>query len=216
MYKKFGFFLFLSLFFLHVPFTAYSSADTKEAKDEPTEKYKVIGNLEEAKSIRPIEVVKYFNYSCGHCYRFLKNESKLERLEVKINLKKVPVFWGKQTPFPAMAYYYALKQGKGVEINKAIFNAQFELELDVFNLPILNQILLEHGLPISINGKPWNRSSELRRQVEVGMKTANRLAVRETPTIVINEVIKVLPKHTKGDMAKMVERVEEAIFDLSH
>lgn len=179
------------------------------------EKYKVLGDLEKAGKIRPVEVVKYFNYSCGHCYKFFQGEDVLhKRFEGKAKFIKIPIFWGKQTPYPAMAYYYALKHGKGSEVNQAIFDAHFQYDLDVFDLSVLNQILLEHGLPLTINERSWDHSPDLKKQVQKGLELADRFDIHETPSIVINEAVKIAPEHTKGEMPEMLRRVRETILEL--
>ena len=33
--------------------------------------YEVIGDLEKLKGATSIELKEFFNYSCGHCYKFL-------------------------------------------------------------------------------------------------------------------------------------------------
>ena len=182
----------------------------------PKERYKVVGDLEAAKKIRPMEIEKFFNYSCGHCYTFLQGEDALtRRFGDSIYLKRTPIFWGKQTPFASMAYYHALNHNKGEKVNRAIFDAHFAHSLDPFDPAVLNQILLEHGLAVTIDGKPWNQSPELQERVRAGMNAAEKLDIHETPTIVINGAIKVMPDHTDGDMDKMLKRVEEIILELS-
>ncbi|MBI5186167.1 MAG: thioredoxin domain-containing protein [Nitrospinae bacterium] len=215
MIKKLCLFFPFVFFLIHFFLPPDALAGENEDKGGPKEKYKIIGDINEAGRVRPVEVVKYFNYSCSHCYRFFQGEGQLlKRFGSEIRYSKVPIFWGKQTPYPAAAYYYALKNGKGEEINKAIFEAHFEKDLDVFDLKVLSVILQEHGLPVSINGEDWVKSKELRDQVEAGMQAADRYDVRETPSIVINGVIKVMPEHTGGDMPKILKRVEEAVVDL--
>lgn len=215
MIKKSCLFFLFVFFLIHFLLPTDTLAGEKEDKGGPKEKYKIIGDIKGAGKVRPVEVVKYFNYSCSHCYRFFQGEGQLlKRFGGEIRYAKVPIYWGKQTPYPAMAYYYALKNGKGEEINKAIFDAQFEKDLDVFDLKVLNEILQAHGLPADLNGEDWDKSRELRDQVEAGIKAADRYDVHETPSIIINGAIKVMPEHTGGDMPKMLKRVEEAVVDL--
>ena len=39
-------------------------------------KYEVIGTIEKLKGVKQIEMMEFFNYSCGHCYQFLKTSKK--------------------------------------------------------------------------------------------------------------------------------------------
>ena len=36
-------------------------------------KYEVIGSLDKLKGAKQIEMMEFFNFSCGHCYHFLRN-----------------------------------------------------------------------------------------------------------------------------------------------
>ena len=39
--------------------------------------YEVIGDISKLKGIKTIKMLEFFNYSCGHCYRFLKTSKTL-------------------------------------------------------------------------------------------------------------------------------------------
>ena len=40
-------------------------------------KYEVIGDIKKLKGLKTIKMLEFFNYSCGHCYRFLETSKKL-------------------------------------------------------------------------------------------------------------------------------------------
>ena len=40
-------------------------------------KYEVIGSIEKLKGVKQVEMTEFFNYSCGHCYKFLETSKKL-------------------------------------------------------------------------------------------------------------------------------------------
>ncbi|MEC7640571.1 MAG: disulfide bond formation protein DsbA, partial [Nitrospinota bacterium] len=66
--------------------------------------YEVIGSAEKLKGAKHIEMIEFFNFSCGHCYRFLKTSKNLKaKYKDKLQHKKYPIYWGNQTPYPAMA-----------------------------------------------------------------------------------------------------------------
>ena len=35
-------------------------------------KYEVIGDIDKLKGVKTIKMLEFFNYSCGHCYKFLE------------------------------------------------------------------------------------------------------------------------------------------------
>ena len=40
-------------------------------------KYEVIGDINKLKGVKTIKMLEFFNYSCGHCYKFLETSKKL-------------------------------------------------------------------------------------------------------------------------------------------
>ena len=47
------------------------------AEDKIKGKYEVIGSIEKLKGVKQVEMTEFFNYSCGHCYKFLETSKKL-------------------------------------------------------------------------------------------------------------------------------------------
>ena len=67
--QKFLFALLLASFIAFPSFTL--------AEDKIQGKYEVIGPVEKLKGVKQVEMAEFFNYSCGHCYRFLETSKKL-------------------------------------------------------------------------------------------------------------------------------------------
>ena len=75
-------------------------------------KYEVIGDINKLKGVKTIKMLEFFNYSCGHCYKFLETSKKLRaKFKDKLHHKKYPIYWGNQTPYPAKAFYIADELG---------------------------------------------------------------------------------------------------------
>ena len=52
-------------------------------------KYEVIGDVNKLKGVKTIKMLEFFNYSCGHCYRFLETSKKLRaKFKDKLHHKK--------------------------------------------------------------------------------------------------------------------------------
>ena len=61
-------------------------------------KYEVIGDITKLKGAKTIKMLEFFNYSCGHCYRFLETSKKLRaKFTDKLHHTKYPIYWGNQT-----------------------------------------------------------------------------------------------------------------------
>ena len=96
-------------------------------------KYEVIGDITKLKGAKTIKMLEFFNYSCGHCYRFLETSKKLRaKFKDKLHHKKYPIYWGNQTAYPAMAFYIADSVGIEEEFTQELFDTSFKLSIDVF------------------------------------------------------------------------------------
>ncbi len=86
MFKKIAIIFFLSQLLFCLIFALPSLAVEKNTENKPRGKYEIVGDLKEARKVRPIKVIKFFNFSCGHCYNFLKGEKGLlKRIGNKIH-----------------------------------------------------------------------------------------------------------------------------------
>jgi len=70
------------------------------AEDKIKGKYEVIGSIEKLKRVKQVEMIEFFNYSCGHCYRFLETSKKLHaKFKDKLYHRSIP-FTGDNKPPP--------------------------------------------------------------------------------------------------------------------
>ena len=75
-------------------------------------RYQLVGKADGLKGARQIEMLEFFNYSCGHCYDSLKTSQRLhKKFKGKLLHRKSPIYWGQQNPDPAMAFYISDEQG---------------------------------------------------------------------------------------------------------
>ncbi|SVE34507.1 uncharacterized protein METZ01_LOCUS487361, partial [marine metagenome] len=103
------------------------------AEDKIQGKYEVIGLIEKLKGVKQIEMIEFFNYSCGHCYQFLETSKKLHaKFKNKLHHKKYPIYWGQQTAFPAKAFYIADELGLEEKFTQEIFDTNFKLQINIF------------------------------------------------------------------------------------
>ncbi len=102
-------------------------------------KYEVIGSLEKLKGVKQVEMTEFFNFSCGHCYRFLETSKKLHtKFKDKLYHKKYPIYWGQQTDFPAKAFYIADELGLEGKFTQELFDTNFKLNINIFNQELFN------------------------------------------------------------------------------
>lgn len=173
-------------------------------------KYKLIGDINKAFGREHVTLTEFFNFSCGHCYKFLSASRTLsKKYGNRLIHKKVPIYWGKQSPFPAIAFYLAQARGSEMEITQSLFDAIFLGGAKIFDPRVVNFILSDLGINVDIRFQ-----NDLQSKVQEGMDLAEKFSAHETPTVIINEVIKVMPSLYEGSIAKMTENLDLIINKL--
>lgn len=172
--------------------------------------YEIIGDINKAFGKDHVTMIEFFNFSCRHCYNFLATSKTLQKkYGKKLVHKKIPIFWGKQTLFPAIAFYLARKKGMDEEVTQALFDANFLGGAKIFDPRVVNFIISETGITEDVRNL-----NDLHSEVKEGMDLAARYEARETPTIILNGVVKVTPRIAKGDINKMTENLDLIISKL--
>lgn len=176
-------------------------------------KYQVIGNKDDIVKTEMVELIEFFNFSCGHCYHFLTTYKTLEKkFGNRLEHKEIPIFWGNQTPMPAMAYLIAGEHDKADAIKREIFNANFKMGIDVFDKRNVGFIASSIGI-----GEYFEQgimSERIKNLVSKNQEMANSYGATETPTIILNRIIKVTPSMTEGDVDKMTDNIALIISGL--
>ena len=182
------------------------------ADDKIKGKYEVVGSLDKLKGAKQIEMVEFFNYSCGHCYRFLTESKRLaKKFKGKLLHKKHPIYWqGKQSPYPAMAFYIADEQGVETKFTQAMFDTHFQMNIDMFQSRNIRMLSTEFGIEKEMT--QGFQSKEIKSKVDKSLGLATQANANETPTIIINGVLKVTPSMVGGSTDKMTDNLE-IIFD---
>ena len=173
-------------------------------------KYELVGDIKNALGKDRVTMIEFFNFSCGHCYKFLSTFPRTQqKFGNKLVHKKIPIYWGKQTPFPAIAYYLAEEKGKGEEVLHSIFDANFQGGAQIFDPRVVNFIMSESGISADVRNQ-----NDLNAKVTEGIRLAFKYQANETPTIILNDVIKVTPRIVGGDVGKMTENLDLIISKL--
>jgi hypothetical protein len=70
-------------------------------------KYEVIGDINKLKGAKTIKMLEFFNYSCGHCYRFLETSRNFaQNLKTSCIIKNTQ-FTG-ETRQPILLWHFIL------------------------------------------------------------------------------------------------------------
>ena len=176
-------------------------------------KYEVIGSLEKLNGVKQVEMMEFFNYSCGHCYRFLETSKKLHtKFKDKLYHKKYPIYWGQQTDFPAKAFYIADELGLEGEFTQELFDTNFKLHINIFQPRVIQRLSQHYKIEQEI--KDGMKSPSIEAKVKESLDLANKYNANETPTIILNKVLKITPSISGGTTEMMTENLELIIGDI--
>jgi len=176
-------------------------------------KYEVIGDISKLKSVKTIEMSEFFNYSCGHCYRFLETSKRLRsKFKDKLLHKKFPIYWGNQTAFPAMAFYIADELGVEEEFTQELFDTSFKLGVDIFQPKVIK--FLARDFKIGKEMTEGMQSASIKTKTDRSLEMAQQYKANETPTIIINDILKVAPSMTNGSTEEMTDNLELIFTDI--
>ncbi len=184
-----------------------------QADEKIRGKYEVIGDINKLKGVKTIEMTEFFNYSCGHCYRFLETSKRLHaRFKDKLHHKKFPIYWGNQTAYPSMAFYIADELGVEEEFTNELFDTNFKLNINIFQPKVIK--FLAREFKISKEMTEGMQSASIKAKTDHSLELAKQFKANETPTIIINDVLKVAPSFTNGSVDEMTDNLAIIFEDI--
>ena len=186
---------------------------TVSADEKIGGKYEVIGDISKLKGIKTIKMLEFFNYSCGHCYRFLETSKTLRtKFKDKLHHKKYPIYWGDQTAYPSMAFYIADDLGLEEDFTQELFDTNFKLNINIFQPKVIRFLAKEFKIEKEM--KKGMQSPSIRSKTERALELAKKYKANETPTLIINDVLKVTPSISKGNVDEMTANLEIIFKDI--
>ncbi len=183
------------------------------AEDKIKGKYEVIGSIEKLKGAKQVEMTEFFNYSCGHCYRFLETSKKLHaKFKDKLYHKKYPIYWGQQTASPAKAFYITDELGLEEKFTQELFDTNFKLQINIFQSRVIQRLSQHYKIEQEI--RDGMKSPVIEAKVNESLALANKYNANETPTIILNKALKITPSISGGTTEMMTENLELIIGDI--
>jgi predicted DsbA family dithiol-disulfide isomerase len=141
-----------------------------------------------------IDMTVFMDFFCSHCHHFDTVVVPMLKKEygdkLKIHYVGFPIVDPKASHIPILAYYLADAQGKGEAMKDLLFSAIWDHRLDVTRPDILLGIASKAGLDLDAFKRGFNENTMGDRLSE-GIDTARAINVRGTPTLLIDNHIKV-------------------------
>ena len=170
-------------------------------------KYQLVGKADGLKGARQIEMLEFFNYSCGHCYSFLKTSQRLhKKFKGKLLHRKYPIYWGQQNPYPAMAFYISDEQGVENKFTEELFHTNFDLQINIFQPRVIKLLARDYGIENEMT--EGMQSASIKTKVQRSLALWEKYQGKETPTVIINNTLRVTPSISGGGVEKMTDNLE--------
>lgn len=190
-----------------LPGTAWSAAEKIKGK------YEVVGPIDALKGAKEIELIEFFNYSCGHCYRFLETSKKLHaKYKDKLLHKKYPIYWGNQTPYPSMAFYISDELGMEGKFTQDLFDTNFKLNINIFKPQVIQILAKDFGIEKEMTA--GMQSDKIKTLVDKAIELGKQYNANETPTLIINKTLKVVPSKFDGNVDAMTDNLDVIFHDI--
>lgn len=139
---------------------------------------------------KKVEILEFLSFNCHQCYEFEKFVPVIKgNYPKKVQWKVIPIYWGADSPKPGEAYLIAKDAGKGPQMKKALFEANFKHKQDIKNTEVLEGIAKKIGLDSDFSKKM--RSGAKAKEAQEALGLASEYGLEETPTMIIAGNLKV-------------------------
>ena len=148
-----------------------------------------------------IKMTIFLDFYCSHCHQFDTTVVPLLEKEYgdKLQVEYIgyPLVDPQVSHIPVLAYYLADEQGKGKAMRDALFTTIWDLRMDVSRPDILLGVAAKAGLDLDAFKQGFNDNRMMER-MEQGMKDAKSIKLRGTPTVLIDNHLKVNDISVRG------------------
>ena len=109
-----------------------------------------------------------------------------------------------------MAYYIADEQGVEKNFTQELFDTNFQLNVNIFQPRVLKLLAKDYGIEKEMTA--GMQSPTIKAKVQNSLALAQQYKANETPTVIINETLRVTPSISGGSIEMMTDNLE-VIFD---
>lgn len=150
------------------------------------------------------------SFYCDHCYALdQKMPAILEKYGEQVQIIYKPMVWSGQPTKSVEAYIIAEQLGKEKEMGDALFKANFIERKDISDINELKRIAAGIGLGEEFNSNLENGAAM--EQAQANLQLSQTYRVDETPSIVVNGILKVTPHDTEDNIDLMAQNLDTII-----
>ena len=158
-----------------------------------------------------IKMTIFLDFYCSHCHHFdtvvVPVLEKEYGKKLEVTYVGYPIVDPQASHIPVLAYYLAEEQGKGEAMRLGLFAAIWDHRLDVSRPDILLGVAQKAGLDLELFKQGFN-SDAMRSRLDAGVADGKAIGLRGTPTIMIDNHLRVLEPSLKVLQSIFVEVLE--------
>ena len=111
-----------------------------------------------------------------------------------------------------MAFYIADELGIEEEFTQELFDTNFKLGINIFQPKVIKFLAKE--FKVSKEMADGMQSGSIKAKTDSSLELAQKFKANETPTIIINGILKVAPSMTNGSTDEMTDNLEIIFEDI--
>ena len=111
-----------------------------------------------------------------------------------------------------MAFYISDEYGIEEKFTQELFDTHFKMHIDIFQRRVIRFLAKDFGLEKEF--RAGMEDKRINAKVQEALAQAQKWNADETPTIIINDVLKVTPSLSGGDVDKMTDNLDLIFQDV--
>ena len=111
-----------------------------------------------------------------------------------------------------MAFYITDDLGLEEEFTQELFDTNFKLNINIFQPKVIRFLAKEFKIEKEM--KEGMQSPSIKSKADRALALAKKYKANETPTLIINDVLKVTPSISKGNVDDMTANLEIIFKDI--
>lgn len=169
-------------------------------------RYEAIGDVPAKHSQEVVRVEEFLNFTCPHCNNFRQAAKPVfDKYAGRIEHTDVPILFSGQTDAPLRLFYIAERAGRAEEVKTLIFDATFQFGVNINDPRIVSYIARSAGLADAYEKQrdaPW-----VQEKIREAHARAEAVGVDATPTIVLNDALRLVPRTGMQTFVSNLERL---------
>lgn len=172
--------------------------------------YEPLGPLPKLHSRKVVQFEEYLNFTCPHCNNFREAAKPLLRkFGKRLKVIYIPIMFRNQTDGALRLFYIGQAAGRTEEIMNLIFDATFTSGVNINDPAVVSYLARSAGL-----GEQFRKDANsewVNQKVMEGHQRAAGAGIQATPTVVLEEALRIEPS---GGMQSFVGNLERLIEQL--